>query len=275
MAAKLLSIAVSLAQMALWLAILAAIFVPLERLFALRRQKILRPQLGADALYYFINGLAPALMLGGPMTLVVLAAHRLIPGAALEAVAAAPLWARAAAAMVIGEIAYYWAHRLSHQIPLLWRFHAIHHSAEAIDFMVSSRAHPVDFLWSRLVMLTPLFALGLVNPMRPSDGLIPAAILILGGLWGYFVHANLRWRLGPLEWILTTPGFHHWHHSLGERRNCNYAAIFPWLDRIFGSHYLPERWPAAYGIDEPTSASLVGQLLQPFEPPRRALSPLK
>jgi hypothetical protein len=109
------------------------------------------------------------------------------------------------AAMVVGETGYYWAHRLSHEIPFLWRFHAIHHSAEEIDYMVSSRAHPVDFVWLRLWMLTPLFALGSVNPMRFSDGAIPALILVVGSLWGFFVHANVRWRQLCLDLPLARP----------------------------------------------------------------------
>jgi sterol desaturase/sphingolipid hydroxylase (fatty acid hydroxylase superfamily) len=267
---QLVSIAANLARMAFWLVLLAAIFVPIERLFPLKREKLFRRQIGVDAGYYFINGLIPGLVLGAPMALVVLLSHKFIPGSFREAIADSPFWARAAASMVIGETAYYWAHRLSHEIPLLWRFHAIHHSAEQIDFMVSTRAHPIDFIWSRLFMLTPLFALGLVNPMHFSDGLIPAVILTLGSFWGFFVHANVRWRLGPFEWLLATPGFHHWHHTLGMQRNCNYASIFPWLDRIFGTHYLPKEWPAQYGISEPTAPTLFGQLIQPFEHPQAA-----
>jgi sterol desaturase/sphingolipid hydroxylase (fatty acid hydroxylase superfamily) len=260
----------NIVRTAIWLAFLAAIFVPLERLFPLHREKILRKQIGLDAGYYFLNSLVPGLVLGAPMGLVVLASHNARRGAVLEQISRAPLGAPATAAMVVGETAYYWAHRLSHEIPFLWRFHAIHHSAETIDFMVSSRAHPIDFIWSRLVMLSPLFALGLVNPMSASDGLIAFLILFLGGLWGYFVHANVSWRLGPFEWLLATPGFHHWHHSQGLQRNCNYASVFPWLDRIFGTHYLPKDWPAQYGIPEPTAPTLFGQLIQPFEGPQAA-----
>ncbi len=268
MSPQLLAFAANILRMAIWLAILSAVFVPIERLFALHKQKILRKQIAVDAGYYFINGLVPGLILGVPMALVVRAAHHVIPGAATDTIAALPMWARAMAAMVVGETAYYWAHRLSHEIPLLWRFHAIHHSAEEIDYMVSTRAHPIDFVWSRLIMLTPLFALGLVNPMRFSDGLIPVMILIAGSLWGFFVHANVRWRLGPFEWLLATPGFHHWHHTMGLQRNCNYASIFPWLDRIFGSHYLPNVWPPQYGIPELTAPTLIGQLVQPFNQPQ-------
>ncbi len=266
MSPQLLAFAADILRTAVWLVILSAVFVPMERLFALRKQKILRKQIAVDTGYYFLNGLVPALILGIPMALVVRGSHHVIPGVVTDTIASWPMGARAAAAMVVGETAYYWAHRLSHEIPFLWRFHAIHHSAEAIDYMVSTRAHPIDFIWSRLVMLTPLFALGLVNPMRLSDGWIPGLVLIVGSFWGFFVHANVRWRLGPFEWLLATPGFHHWHHSMGLQRNCNYASVFPWLDQIFGSHYLPNFWPPQYGIPEPTAPTLVGQLVQPFEP---------
>jgi sterol desaturase/sphingolipid hydroxylase (fatty acid hydroxylase superfamily) len=56
--------------------------------------------------------------------------------------------------------------------------------------------------------------------------------------------------------------------SLGLQRNCNYASIFPWLDRIFGSHYLPKYWPPQYGIPEPMADTLVGQLVQPLREPQ-------
>jgi sterol desaturase/sphingolipid hydroxylase (fatty acid hydroxylase superfamily) len=91
-----------------------------------------------------------------------------------------------------------------------------------------------------MIMLTPIFALGLANPVRFSDGLIAATVLLSGSMWGYFIHSNVRWRLGPFEWLLTTPAFHHWHHTNdGKWRDCNYASMFPWLDRVFGTHHLP------------------------------------
>ena len=108
--------------------------------------------------------------------------------------------------MLVGETAYYWAHRASHQIPFLWRFHAVHHSAEELDFLVNTRAHPVDIVWSRMIMLTPIFALGLANPLSYGDGLVATAVLLTGSIWAYFIHSNLRWRLGPFEWLLDDAG---------------------------------------------------------------------
>ncbi len=256
---------VDLLRLALWLLILVAIFVPLERLFALHRQQIFRPQLGVDLGYFFLNGLLPGLLLSGPLAMVAWGAHSLFPASVQAAVAAWPLWLRVLAALLVGEIGYYWGHRWAHNIPLLWRFHAIHHSAGQVDFLTNTRAHPVDLAFTRMCSLVPLFALGLVNPLRPSDGLIPVLVLLTGVMWGFFIHANLRWRFGPLEWVITTPGFHHWHHTLSAPRDRNYASMLPWLDRIFGSHYLPStQWPSDYGNPFRTADSLGGQLLQPF-----------
>jgi sterol desaturase/sphingolipid hydroxylase (fatty acid hydroxylase superfamily) len=132
--------------------------------------------------------------------------------------------------------------------------------------------HPVDLVWSRMIMLTPIFAPGLANQVHFGDGLIATTVLLSGSMWGYFIHSNVRWRLGPFEWLLTTPAFHHWHHTNdGKRRDCNYSAMFPWLDRIFGTHHLPETWPERYGIDEPMPDSLAGQFIHPLAPSRPAL----
>jgi len=185
------------ARLAVWLAVFAAIFAPLERLFPLARQRILRKEFGVDLGYYFINGLVPGLILGPPISVVVLLTHHFIPGGVLGAIAAWPVWLKACATMLVGETAYYWAHRISHHVPFLWRFHAVHHSAEKLDFLVNARAHPVDMVWSRMVMLTPIYALGLANPMHFGDGAIATGILLTGSMWGYFIHSNVGWRLGP------------------------------------------------------------------------------
>jgi sterol desaturase/sphingolipid hydroxylase (fatty acid hydroxylase superfamily) len=261
------------ARLSMWLAVFAAIFVPIERVFALHSQKIFRKGIAVDLGYYFISGLLPGLILAAPVSLAVLGVHHFIPGGVLAGIAAWSIWLKACATMMVGETAYYWAHRLSHQIPFLWRFHAVHHSAEQLDFLVNTRMHPVDLVWSRMVMLTPIFALGLANPLRFGDGLIATTILLSGSMWGYFIHSNVRWRLGPFEWLLTTPAFHHWHHTNdAKRRDCNYASMFPWLDRLFGTHHLPKAWPERYGIDEPMPDSLAGQFIHPLAPSRPLLS---
>ena len=148
-----------------------------------------------------------------------------------------------------GEIGYYWGHRWSHEIPFLWGFHSIHHSAEEIDFLVNTRAHPLDMVFSRFCGLVPIYVLGLGGPVGPAGSVVPVLVTLIGTVWGFFIHANLRWRFGPLEWLISTPAFHHWHHTRTGPINRNYSSTLPWLDRIFGTHYLPRsEWPEAYGI---------------------------
>ncbi len=265
---------INLARLCLWLLILAVIFLPLERLFALHPRRIMRQAIAVDLGYYFLSSLLPGLLLAAPLSLVAVVAHRVVPLALHAAIAAWPLWLRALASLLIGEVGFYWGHRWTHQVALLWRFHAIHHSAEQLDFLVNTRAHPVDVVFVRLCGLVPLYVVGLASPLNLSGSLIPLLVVLIATLWGFFIHANLRWRLGPLEWLIATPAFHHWHHTAPEPRDRNYAAMLPWIDRIFGTHYLPAaQWPSAYGIDAKLPTSLGAQLIHPLRPHRHRVIP--
>ena len=254
-------------RLCLWLAILSALFVPLERLFALHPAKIARPNLAIDLGYYFLNALLPAALLSFPLAAVAWAVHWLIPPGFHAAVNEAPFWARLLAALVAGETGYYWGHRCLHEIPVLWRFHALHHSATHIDFLVNTRAHPIDMVFGRLCGVIPLYVLGLAGPSGAAGSTMPVLITLAGTVWSFFIHANLRWRFGPLEWVISTPAFHHWHHTLAEPVNRNYASLLPWIDQIFGTFHLPPRaWPMRYGIAEAMPESPGRQLLYPFRP---------
>jgi sterol desaturase/sphingolipid hydroxylase (fatty acid hydroxylase superfamily) len=264
---------ISVARLSVWLLLLAVIFLPLERLFALHRRKIIYKDLAGDIGFYFINGLVPALLLAPPLALVAIAAHAVVPSSLHAAVAAWPIWARAAAALVVSEIGYYWAHRCAHEIPFLWRFHSVHHHPEQVYFLISARAHPLDNMFGRLCSFAPLYVFGIAAPLTPAGGAVSALLVVVLTLWGFLIHANVRWRFGPLEWLIATPAFHHWHHTTGELRDRNYASMLPCMDWIFGTFYLPKQWPSAYGIETKLPDSLAGQLVYPFVP-RPALARL-
>lgn len=183
-----------------------------------------------------------------------------------------PLWVRLALGLVVADIGAYWGHRFSHEWPLLWRFHALHHSAEHIDFLVNGCAHPVDLVWVRMWGLVPLYILGIGN-VGPAGSLVPVVVTLFGVVMGFFVHANVRWRFLPLEWLVATPAFHHWHHTRNDHIDHNYAATFPLIDKLFGSLHLPRHFSAEYGTDYLVPPTIAGQMLAPFEP--RAAAPAK
>jgi len=261
--------ALDIFRLCVWLVLLTIIFVPLEKLCARQPQKIFRKGVVADLGYYFINSLLPARILVVPMSLLAWGLHYVVPAGLHEWVANLPLWARFAAAVVVGEFGFYWGHRWMHEIPLLWRFHSIHHSAEQIDWLVNTRAHPMDMVFTRLCGFIPMYVFGLVQPVGRTLDMVPLLVMLLGTVWGFFIHANLRWRFGWLEWFVATPHFHHWHHTNDGPSliNKNYAAMIPWVDKLFGTFYLPKKqWPEKYGIDGAMASGLVRQLLHPFIP---------
>ncbi len=252
------------ASMCVMLVVLTAIFAPLEAFFSVRKAKFFYPGWSTNLGWYFLDGLALGFMLGPPTALLAWTAHALIPDQVTGLAASLPLWLRAVLAMVVGEIGFYWGHRLSHEIPWLWRFHAVHHSAEHVGYLVNTRAHPVDMVLTRMCGLALLYATGLASPIGPHAGLIPAIVLFVGSIWSYFIHSNIRVRLGFLEEVISSPAFHHWHHTREDHKDHNYSSMVPVMDRIFGTYYVPKHWPAEYGTDTYMPDTVTGQLIEPF-----------
>lgn len=262
-----LPLALDFFRLFVWLVLLVVIFVPLERIFALHPQKVFRGAFLPDLAYYFLSSLSPKLFLVFPMAVIVWALHFLIPDGLRERVAVMPLGVRFAASMIVAEFGFYWGHRWSHEIPLLWRFHAIHHSAEEMDWLVNTRAHPVDIVFTRLCGFIPIYLLGLAQPTARTLDAMTLLVILTGTIWGFFIHSNLNWRLGPLEWLISTPAFHHWHHTYEEPLNKNYSPMLPWVDRLFGTYHMPNaQWPARYGTPEPVASTWADQLIDPFIP---------
>ncbi|CAN0167393.1 unnamed protein product, partial [Phaeothamnion confervicola] len=245
-----LNLARAVAHPVVWLVLLVCTFVPIEQLFALHPKKIWRKESALDLCYFFINSLVPAAIMAFPLLALSKALQGANPGALYSAVAALPLWVKLPVTLIISDIGAYWAHRAFHHFPWLWRFHAIHHSPESLDWLVNTRAHPFELVVTRMCALVPVYLLGFAQVQEGHVDSVVLWLQVLGTLWTFFIHANLRIRLGPLEWVVSSPAFHHWHHTNDEHRHHNFAALFPFIDKMFGTAWLPKFWPPGYGISQ-------------------------
>jgi len=237
------------------------VFVPLERLFAHRPgQAVFRQGWRTDLVYFCVS----SLLVQVTTLLTLKPAMVLFDWAAwppLQArVAALPFPLQLLAVLFVSDFVQYWVHRTFHAVPWLWRFHAIHHSVETMDWLAGSRLHLVDAVVTRALAFVPLYVLGF------GDAAIFTYVALVS-LHATFIHANVRFEFGPLAWVLATPRFHHWHHGAErEAIDRNFAVHLPIIDVIFGTAHLPRgRWPASYGLsNETVPDGYVRQLIEPF-----------
>lgn len=237
----------------------AAVFVPVERLAPLRpAQGTFRPGWATDAMHFVVSHLAVQ-VLSFLTLLPATALARVWQPEALQAVITGlPLWVQVPAIVVLADVAQYWVHRAFHTVPALWRIHAVHHSSTAMDWLAGSRLHVVDVLVTRGLVLVPIFLLGF-------DTSALYVYLVLVSFHAVFIHANVRARVGWLDYVVTTPRGHHWHHA-PHPVDKNFAVHLPVLDRLFGTQHLPgDAWPEAYGIHgDPVPEGYARQLAYPF-----------
>jgi lathosterol oxidase len=247
--------------LALDLLLLVAVFVPLERAFArLPEQPVFRRGWRTDLAYFFSSHLLVQLLALATVTPALLFFRWAAWPPLQQAVAAQPLALQLLLAVLAADLASYAAHRAFHAVPWLWRFHAIHHSSEALDWLAGSRLHLVDVVVTRAVAFVPLFVFGF-------EASALAAYLVWVSTQATWIHTNLGARTGWLDPLLVTPRFHHWHHAADPAaQDKNFAVHFPWIDRLFGTHYLPDAaWPARYGVEgDAPPAGFAAQLVWPF-----------
>lgn len=251
------------------LAVLFVIVVPFEKLFPRHPQKIRRPQVGTDIDHALVS--TPLGVAGSVVALVLaLVSFAWLPGLALRPlVMALPEVPRMLLGVVVFDVAVYWAHRFGHEVPFLWRFHSVHHSTEHLDWVSGFRNHPFDG-----VFFAPAFVLLLVAGFTPE---LAGALAVAQLITGLFLHANVRWRWRPIQKLIVTPEFHHWHHANEpQAHNTNFAVFLPLWDLIFGTYYVPEdRRPQRYGVSLPIPAGIGPQLWYPLRGLRNPLPELR
>jgi len=241
--------------------LMTLIFSPIEVIWpAYREQGVFRKEWLLDIGYF----LSTHLPIQVTSFLILLPATQLtkwfgIP-AVLAAVGSLPWVVQVFLAIAVADLCEYAIHRAFHTVPWLWRFHAIHHSSRALDWIAGSRSHLVDDVVVRAFMLVPMMFI------FPHD--IIVAYLLFVTIHATWCHCNFGPTLRWLEPWLIQPRYHHWHHtSQTEALDKNFAIHFPWIDKLFGTHYLPRdgAWPHTYGLhNEAFPEGFWAQFLYPF-----------
>lgn len=236
-------------------------FAPIERIFPRHaEQRLFRQEWREDLFYYLLSS-----MLVQIITFLALAPSTYINaqdsalGGVRAVIGGLPWLVQFGLAMLLTDIMQYWFHRLFHRIPFLWGFHAVHHSAKSMDWLAGARMHFAEIILLRGVTSLPLLTLGFL----PS---VLQAYIGVVYVYSSLLHANLRGDFNVFGHIMATPRFHHWHHALeAEGVDKNFAIHFPFLDRLFGTFYLPPgKWPQGYGVPEDVPQGYLAQMRYPF-----------
>ncbi|WP_339921916.1 sterol desaturase family protein [uncultured Cyclobacterium sp.] len=159
-----------------------------------------------------------------------------------------PLWAKILISVVLYDLTAYWIHRGTHKIPLLWRFHRVHHSDTSMDSSTVFRFHPMELIL--------VFGLGNIVTafLFGTDVLSMALYYFILYIFFFFEHANLNypnWLNFTLGLIFVMPDQHRVHHQQDQfYTDSNYADIFIIWDRVFGTYKTMNANKMKYGLAE-------------------------
>ena len=237
--------------------ILVFIFVPIEKVFAIHQQKLLREGWFTDLCYYFSGYFIGH---GTTKILIIFAllSQRSIPTLS-SFVGQLPIVLQVTIAIFIGDLSFYLIHRLMHTVPWLWQFHVIHHSSTNIDWLATVRVHPFEQIFTKAGQMIPLYWFGFSTEALAIYAVFSSAI-------AFFIHANIRVRFPILKWIIATPEFHHWHHDRHPQLYAqNLAVQLPIVDYIFGTWHMPhQELPKQYGTELNIRTNYFNHLVYPF-----------
>ena len=164
--------------------------------------------------------------------------------------------------MVAADGMRYWLHRWAHEWEPLWRIHAVHHSPHKLYWLNVGRFHPIDKGLQFLFDTLPFLLVGVGKEVL-------ALYVVCYAINGFFQHCNIDVRLGWLNYLISGPELHRWHHSKWkEESNHNYGNNLIIWDRLFGTYYLPtDRQVEDLGLLNRTYPMTFGkQMTRPFVP---------
>jgi sterol desaturase/sphingolipid hydroxylase (fatty acid hydroxylase superfamily) len=238
---------------------LLVVFRPLEVVFPAKSgQRFFRPAWLTDLCFFLGQYLFWSTIVLAILSQVNLLLGGFVPQSFRHSVASQPWWLQAIEVVLLSDFLIYWGHRLQHRVGFLWRFHAVHHSAEHLDWLAAHREHPLDTIYTMGLINLPAMILGF--PLETLGGFI-----VFRGLWAIYIHSNVRLPIGPLRMLLGAPELHHWHHDR-DRDAGNYANISPLMDILFGTYHCPDHEPENFGLNEPTPLTYLGHLIHPLLP---------
>lgn len=238
----------------------AIVFIFLEKVFPkYRNQAILRPEWGLDLLYFCLNHLLITVLLLVSNYFVVTGFGWAFNDGFKAWMQALPIWTQVIVLILCADFVLYWSHRMFHENAFMWKFHAVHHSVEYMDWMAGSRNHVVQTFVDRCLVMIPLYLLA-------TDKQALDIYVTFAAFQAVYVHANVHIPIGPLKYIIATPQYHHWHHSSETPAiDTNYAVHSPLFDVLFGTYHMPgDLWPAHYGTTRRLPRKYWAQLLYPF-----------
>jgi sterol desaturase/sphingolipid hydroxylase (fatty acid hydroxylase superfamily) len=146
--------------------------------------------------------------------------------------------------LFIYDFFYYWHHRLQHAVPAFWMTHKIHHMDENMGVTTAYKHHWSDDAARTVTILIPMALLFKLEP-------VTIFWIAYAAAWqGLLIHTNVPWTFGPLRYVITGPAVHRIHHSYApEHRHCNFAAVFPVFDVMFGTYVDPPKQTLPTGLD--------------------------
>ncbi len=237
------------------------IFVLIEKMFPLYKgQMLFRKEWQTDMAHFIVNHFLVGLVL----LIVNFAIHRvfgwMVRGDFQQTIQHISFIPQLLLCILVADFMQYWTHRAYHEVPFLWKFHAVHHSAKTMDWLAGSRMHVLELLLTRVSVLGPLSVFGFEKSVMD-------VYIIVVGFQAVFNHANVHLPWGPLKYLIVTPDFHHWHHSSDDAAiDKNYAAHYAFLDYFFRSAVKTKQaFPDNYGVvGDYMPEGFVKQQLYPF-----------
>ncbi|MGL5838260.1 MAG: sterol desaturase family protein [Sphingorhabdus sp.] len=228
--------------------------------YLIHEQRIFRRGFAVDMLHFFVTRLAVNAGIAGTAAVAYYwALHAPVMQPAREFIGGLPKWISAPIGLFLILCSDYWDHRTAHTWRWRWRFHAIHHTSQQLDWLASVRLHPIDQIIHRFVGFVPVLMLGF--PIMETFGIVFGVM----GFVAIFDHSNVRVTFPAwIDRVIATPHYHHWHHAM-KPMDKNFGAMSPLMDQIFGTYYVPKgRYPDTYGIPYEIGENWIDHMLTPF-----------